>query len=782
MEYQNFDLQINHQIGRNSKRRYPVSVVLSPAGEAKTIIQFPFNKPTLIQHLNDIQQAVLNPEGEQVVRNFGEALFDTLLSGEIRSRYDVSRQKSAEQRNAGLRIRLRISDPELAALPWEFLFDSRNGEYICLSQRTPVIRYLELPQPVESLLVAPPLRILGMIVNTGDQILLNTEQEKQRMQASFRDLQARGLVELTWIEGQTWRDLMQTLRKGDYHIFHFIGHGGFNPSKSEGFIELADEDGRVQMITATQLGILLADHQFLRLVFLNTCKGAKSSTYDVFSSTSTTLARRGIPAVIAMQYEITDHAAIELTRTFYESLAEGMPVDAAITEARKAISLEVGTLEWGTPVLYMRSQSGIIFNLAQNVSPETERLLHKDFLRSTDSLYRQSGHFAPAYDSDSLADEEGEKSRHDDSLLIKIASSLKPNQLEIVLGVYENEEYKVTALPETGNILLAGGKGIGKTNGAMFILAQLCTKNDPQVLHVALLDLDLQKGLSSRIHSIHAPFRQIRLTATNIYEAEYFLLDLEQELDRRRLQMSKNDPAWLVVIEAFTTLQPNKNVWRALNSLALLGPKHAIYLLATTRSNTLPEELLVAFETRLIFKPSLTDSPEDNTEEKAMEHINELAETPIIHHWLKQYTSKIEARCDLCRERLCAYILEDYVDFQLSLAQQTSGLIILEEFDKRSWQNTVLEQVTRGPHKHRITGLCRNCALWFVDTFMNRNGIGNTLLSLPTPLPVEAQRSISFVLFKQFGNPDLPIMSRTVATTIKDLLEELKNIQIENPS
>ena len=86
------------------------------------------------------------------------------------------------------------------------------------------------------------------------------------------------------------------------------------------------------------------------------------SQRDIISSTAATLVRRGIPAVVAMQYEITDRAAIELARAFYEALAEGYPVDAAIAEARKAISLAVAnSVEWGTPVLYMRSPDGVLF-------------------------------------------------------------------------------------------------------------------------------------------------------------------------------------------------------------------------------------------------------------------------------------------------------------------------------------------------------------------------------------------------------------------------------------
>ena len=109
---------------------------------------------------------------------------------------------------------------------------------------------------------------------------------------------------------------------------------------------------------------MLADHSSLRLVLLNSCEGGKGSAQDVFSSTAAILVRRGIPAVVAMQYAITDQAAMEFPRAFYEALADGLSVDAAVTEARKAVSLAVAnTVEWGTPLLYIRAPEGIIFQL-----------------------------------------------------------------------------------------------------------------------------------------------------------------------------------------------------------------------------------------------------------------------------------------------------------------------------------------------------------------------------------------------------------------------------------
>jgi formylglycine-generating enzyme required for sulfatase activity len=246
------------------------------------------------------------------------------------------------------------------------MFNEGQGEYLCLSRNTPVVRYIELPQSIQPLKVKLPLRILGMVADPSDLPQLDVEGEKQRIEKAVESLQKKDLLELTWLPGQTWRDLQQAMWSGPWHIFHFIGHGGFDAEREEGLVCLTDEDGKKQFMSATQLGRLLADHGSLRFVLLNACEGARGGNRDIFSSCASILVERGIPAVLAMQYEITDKAAIEFARTFYKSLTygDGQPIDTATTEARKAVSFAINnTLEWGTPVLYMRSPDGTLFSI-----------------------------------------------------------------------------------------------------------------------------------------------------------------------------------------------------------------------------------------------------------------------------------------------------------------------------------------------------------------------------------------------------------------------------------
>ena len=403
MQYLDFDLEIGPGLGRE----YPLSA-RSAAGQVHGTLRFPFDTLALENALLKLENALLQSGGtrrralteqEQAVQDFGRALFEALLEGDLRSFYYESKRDATRQGH-GLRVRLHIRVPELAALPWEYLYDPRVPDYLCLARGTPLVRYLDLPHPIEPLTVAPPLQILVMMAGPDDQPSLDTTRERERMRGALEPLEQRGLVKLTWLEGQTWRDLQRAMRGGPWHIFHFIGHGAFDRRADEGALALADDDGQTYLIHATPLGRLLANHGTLRLAVLNACEGAKGGQRDLFSSTAAKLAQRDIPAVLAMQYEISDHAAIELTRAFYESLADGLPVDAALAEARTAISLGVqNSLEWGTPVLYLRAQDGVLFEVeGQPVSqpfkpPEKTK---EDWMKEGDTLVQYTTRYAEA--------------------------------------------------------------------------------------------------------------------------------------------------------------------------------------------------------------------------------------------------------------------------------------------------------------------------------------------------------------------------------------------------
>jgi hypothetical protein len=368
IEYIDFEVEIGEQTADG----YPVAVLRSPAGEPRGMLRLPFDGLELENKLQALRLALLSssttvrrmasPE-DATVESFGGALFDALFVGDVRSCLDVSRHE-ASATGKGVRIKLRIQAPEVATLPWEFMYDARAGEYLSLSKYSPIVRYLELATPVVPLRVDPPLRMLAMVASPDDLPALNVERERLRVERALAGLVATGAIKVDWILDGSWRTLQRRLDDDTWHLFHFSGPGRFDAVRDEGSVALVDEHGASASFSATQLARMLADHPTLRLVMLNACEGARGGSRDIFSGTASILVRRGIPAVLAMQYEIGDAAAVELARTFYESIARGMPIDAAVAESRKAISFARGdSLEWGTPILYTRAPDGVLFRL-----------------------------------------------------------------------------------------------------------------------------------------------------------------------------------------------------------------------------------------------------------------------------------------------------------------------------------------------------------------------------------------------------------------------------------
>ncbi len=386
-------LDFELEISSGSGHTYPVAA-RAPGGEATTAMRLPLSSAELDHHLTVVRDKVLASSAvlrgaptadERPVREFGQWLFEALVADDVRSLYVASRQRAREN-DCALRLVLRVRPPELARLPWEFLFDPGQQDYLGLSM--PLVRYPEVLAPRQPLEVALPLRILGMVARPGDQHALEVGEEQRRLHTALEGLTREGLVELSWVAGQTYNALQDTLDQGPWHVFHFVGHGGYNRDTEEGTLALADHTGRTRRVGADDLSRLLAEHHTLRLVVLNACDTGRGSALDAFSSTAGALVRRWIPAVVAMQFEISDPAAIVFAQSFYESVAKRRPVDDSVMRARRALRLDNNdTLEWGTPVLYLRAPEGRIFGSSGPLLPQPRPPQDTTSAREVETLY-----------------------------------------------------------------------------------------------------------------------------------------------------------------------------------------------------------------------------------------------------------------------------------------------------------------------------------------------------------------------------------------------------------
>lgn len=354
----NFDLLLER-----AANGYRSRVVQSPAGEARADFAPPFSDDELTAFLSRLGRSgtASKASDTEAVKQFGARLFDATLREQVRQVFRRSVDE-ATRHGAGLRIRLRLNDvPELADQPWEYLYDSERNRFLAISSETPLVRYLELAEIVQPFNITPPLNLLVMISSPSDYAELDTEGEWIKLQSAFKELQDSGVVKLERMTTTTIEELQQRLRRTDVHIFHFIGHGEFDPANQDGVVIFTDAAGRGRGISGEKLGAALSGERSLRLVVLNACEGARTSQGNPFAGVAPRLVQQGIPAALAMQFAITDAAALAFSYEFYRALADNFPVDAAVTEARRAVYFNSDNLEWGTPVLFMRAPDGMLF-------------------------------------------------------------------------------------------------------------------------------------------------------------------------------------------------------------------------------------------------------------------------------------------------------------------------------------------------------------------------------------------------------------------------------------
>ncbi len=363
LTYRDFDLRIARY---GESQDYRANVRDSQGREASEEFRLPFTEQELEDFLLRLRtpprRAERNePQKMKTAKDFGGRLFEAAFHGELLGCLRTSLAE-AKALKVGLRLRLRMRKaPELVDLPWEYLYDPSCNRFFALSVRTPVVRDLELTERIPPLSVSPPLRVLVMLSNPRDYTELDAENEWRQLNEALSGLKDLGLVDLLRLDEATLEALQRRLRLQEFHVLHFIGHGGFSEEDQAGVLILETETGQGDPIRGENLGTVLHDHEPLRLVVLNVCEGSRGSHGDPFAGVAQTLIQQGIPAVVAMQSKVTNKTALTLAYEFYRALADGYPVDAGLTEARKTVSFQY-CIEWGTPVLYLRAVDGHIFD------------------------------------------------------------------------------------------------------------------------------------------------------------------------------------------------------------------------------------------------------------------------------------------------------------------------------------------------------------------------------------------------------------------------------------
>jgi hypothetical protein len=397
-KYVDFNLQLQEA----NKETNQFSLAVLPSAEIEGT-----NEPMLVVNdfddfqgsLQDLEEKRLNT---QELIDLGKKLADRLIpDGKIRELFRKAVSKAGS--DGGVRLRLWIRGHKLAQIPWEYSYlslltsdndtEGRNN-FLVLSPKISVVRHEGLEEEYPSL-QAKTVNQLSLVIafaNVEDKQYrtLKLEKERERIEESLKEFENK-TVKIDWTvqENTTIESLRSVLQAKKPDIFHFAGHGNFIESdidletgepKGVGSIVLLEnlESKAAQLFPADALARELSAAG-VRVAILGACRTGRRDSISAWTGVAPALIKMGIPIVVAMQYEVKDAHAIAFSKWLYTSLVNGLSIDEAVGVGRRAMldaSKDEDNLEWGVPVVYMRSRDSILFPPAdgQQESEEADGL------------------------------------------------------------------------------------------------------------------------------------------------------------------------------------------------------------------------------------------------------------------------------------------------------------------------------------------------------------------------------------------------------------------------
>ncbi len=308
-------------------------------------------------------------------RALGQLVFGDPLVLEL---FQATRGAAAD-RGRELLVRI-LASPHLAALPWELLPDPGKGHvdssgepsHLALAPDASIVRLARgRTYPVRTEVLEPPLNLLLLLSSPGarnpgdDELAFDIYEEKRSLLAELEPLVKAGLLCIDVEDQPTLQNLRRRIgaqRRG-YHLFHYIGHA------EPDLLILEDESGRCDKQSAGRFLEVLRLCPDLRLAVFAGCETARAArdplALDLAAADSwrqiLSLADRCVqescPVVVGMQAVLPFRTERLFTRAFYQGIASGYPVTAAMRLARTATrgDRHVGgnLLDWSVPVLFV---------------------------------------------------------------------------------------------------------------------------------------------------------------------------------------------------------------------------------------------------------------------------------------------------------------------------------------------------------------------------------------------------------------------------------------------
>jgi hypothetical protein len=276
----------------------------------------------------------------------------------------------ATAQSHGVRLRVRLvmggTAGALHGLRWETLRSPTDGSTLLTNENVLFSRYLS-SQDWRPVGVRPREDLTALAVVAGPSDLgsiqagrplapVDVDEELDRARAGLTGF---SLTALPGVAAPTAANMLEQVRRG-FDVLYLVCHGYV--VNDEPVLLLVDADGCAAPLLGSELVSQLRDLSRLpRLVFLASCQSAgagadrTSADAGVLAALGPRLAEAGVPAVVAMQGNITMRTAAEFTKAFFRSLDDDGLVDRATAVARSAVRERP---DWWVPALFMRLKSG----------------------------------------------------------------------------------------------------------------------------------------------------------------------------------------------------------------------------------------------------------------------------------------------------------------------------------------------------------------------------------------------------------------------------------------
>ena len=285
---------------------------------------------------------------------------------------------ATEAVDASLRIRLALSPSaaELHALRWETFRLPDAPAPLLTGQNLSFSRYLSSQdwRPVRlradgqaATGSGQTLRALVVVADPSDVARfrltpVNREQEVAAARAGLGDIATSELA----TRGQVTLANLTAALRGGCDILYLVAHGIL--LDGEPWLFLEKEDGTADRVPGQELAARINElEERPRLAVLVSCQSAGAGAAEnlapqpaaagALAGLGPRLAEAGVPAVIAMQGNVTMRTAADFLRVFFAELRRDGRVDRAAAVARGQVRERP---DWWMPVLFMRLRSGRI--------------------------------------------------------------------------------------------------------------------------------------------------------------------------------------------------------------------------------------------------------------------------------------------------------------------------------------------------------------------------------------------------------------------------------------